>query len=457
METNRRRAGKSLAVEQKKKLVVVNLLHIYFDYGMRKTMLNVRIKRADQTMKTSSRVINFFRCVCPCLPNNRVSSRRLSVGSTSRLQFEQGNTKSLQSLENSKRLQDDSLSIKKSVNIVDGGTQAFKALEAAIASLPADLACKYEITALLGYGGNGFVAEARLISSTDNQGLRAIKFLRRDPGETDLPLEVKILRTLNHPNVCKFYENFLDDNFYYVVMERVGPENMTTAKTPSSARASITSLSQKFNSAFGSSEGKRASAQSKSNNTPNLNYKLKRPRGIDAGNLYEFLENLPARRADAHTARHLFSQIIAAYSHVVDNGYLYLDFRPENLLVDEKGTVKLIDFGMSSPPIVKQIPQREYFEVYGTVMFSAPEIVVGRGYIGQEAEVWALGVILYLIVTGMLPFKDEAEIIRGVLNYPSMIELECRDLLDKMLKNQPDARITLEKIKTHAWLCSNKN
>lgn len=98
-------------------------------------------------------------------------------------------------------------------------------------------------------------------------------------------------------------------------------------------------------------------------------------------------------------AKKIFFQVIQGIKHIHNLGVCHRDLKPQNILIDEKGNAKIIDFGFSSSG-------KSYLTTHcGTPPFMCPEIVQKRPYNGMKADVWALGVILFLMLNGKLPFK----------------------------------------------------
>jgi hypothetical protein len=122
---------------------------------------------------------------------------------------------------------------------------------------------------------------------------------------------------------------------------------------------------------------------------------LTRPRRSHEGDLYEFLAMYG--KTPLCVIRHIVLQLVTAYKTLLSAGFLYLDFRSENILIDDALHITLVDFGMSQPKIVTDA---EVFVQYGTIEASAPEIIAGNGYTGEEADVWALGLVIFLVCSG---------------------------------------------------------
>ena len=133
------------------------------------------------------------------------------------------------------------------------------------------------------------------------------------------------------------------------------------------------------------------------------------------------------------------------------------DLKLENILIDDRNNVKLIDFGFSvCTPIDSKL------KVFcGTPSYMAPEIVVKKDYNGFASDIWSLGVILYLLLTGVYPFKGATErdlylkIAKGTFEIPpesTGITLEARRLIQRMLSIEPLKRPTAKEVNTSFFL-----
>ena len=145
-------------------------------------------------------------------------------------------------------------------------------------------------------------------------------------------------------------------------------------------------------------------------------------------------------------------QIISAMSYCHEKGICHRDLKPENILVDDEGNVKIIDFGFSATA-------RSKLKIFcGTPPFMSPEITKKIPYNGAAVDVWALGIMLYQLVVGKLPFRatNEPELFRIIQQgkYPANenISKNLKQILDKMLKTNPEERITATQLLEESWL-----
>ncbi|XP_038616475.1 testis-specific serine/threonine-protein kinase 5-like [Tachyglossus aculeatus] len=177
------------------------------------------------------------------------------------------------------------------------------------------------------------------------------------------------------------------------------------------------------------------------------------------GDLLEYINTTSDRRRypglEEEEARRLFRQLVSAVAHCHGSGIVHRDLKCENILLDECGFLKLTDFGFASRSARKNSLLSTFC---GSVAYTAPEILMSKKYNGEQADLWSLGVILYAMVTGKLPFKEHLQphkmlrLMRQRLTFRPSLSCECQDLIQGLLQLQPGARLGLQQVATHCWM-----
>ncbi|XP_062846326.1 aurora kinase-like [Trichomycterus rosablanca] len=160
--------------------------------------------------------------------------------------------------------------------------------------------------------------------------------------------------------------------------------------------------------------------------------------------LFEYRRNgsLPERLAQV-----IMWQVVLAARHCRDRGVLHRDIKEQNLLVSfDTLEVKLIDFGCGD--LLKSTPYRRFA---GTILYAPPEWIEEGRYHGCAATVWSLGVLLFVLVCGELPFWNEREIAAGHLIFKAGVSKACRHLIRRCLAKDPNERPSLEMMLEHNW------
>lgn len=202
-----------------------------------------------------------------------------------------------------------------------------------------------------------------------------------------VPLEVSLLTTLSHPGVVRVLDVFENASHFQMVMERHGA-------------------------------------------------------GMD---LFEFIDRAPC--LDEPLASYLFRQVVSALSYLHGLNILHRDIKDENIILDERFTIKLIDFGSAA----FMAPDRCFTTFCGTVEYCSPEVLQGNPYAGPELEMWALGVTLYTLIFGENPFFDVEETIAAVLKPPYATSKELWELMSWLLHRDPSQRCKLPEVECHPW------
>ncbi|XP_075216507.1 calcium/calmodulin-dependent protein kinase II isoform X9 [Lycorma delicatula] len=219
-----------------------------------------------------------------------------------------------------------------------------------------------------------------------------------------LEREARICRKLQHPNIVRLHDSIQEENFHYLVFDLV-----------------------------------------------------------TGGELFE---DIVAREFYSEAdASHCIQQILESVNHCHQNGVVHRDLKPENLLLASKAkgaAVKLADFGLA---IEVQGEQQAWFGFAGTPGYLSPEVLKKESY-GKPVDIWACGVILYILLVGYPPFWDEdqhrlyAQIKAGAYDYPSpewdTVTPDAKNLINQMLTVNPSKRITAAEALKHPWICQRE-
>lgn len=157
-------------------------------------------------------------------------------------------------------------------------------------------------------------------------------------------------------------------------------------------------------------------------------------------------------------AKGIFKQIAHGVQHCHQQSILHRDIKLDNILLDKNMVVKICDFGVSR--FVKK--GQMINEQCGTPAYIAPEIIQDKGYEGSYADLWSMGVLLYAMITGTVPFRANTlddlhyAIIDGTYSCPNYLSEEAKDLISRFLKVNPYARIDINEVDKHPWFNPNR-
>ncbi|XP_067127369.1 MAP/microtubule affinity-regulating kinase 3 isoform X3 [Centruroides vittatus] len=170
------------------------------------------------------------------------------------------------------------------------------------------------------------------------------------------------------------------------------------------------------------------------------------------GEVFDYL--VAHGRMKEKEARAKFRQIVSAVQYCHQKRIIHRDLKAENLLLDGEMNIKIADFGFSN----EFVPGQKLDTFCGSPPYAAPELFQGKKYDGPEVDVWSLGVILYTLVSGSLPFdganlKELRErVLRGKYRIPFYMSTDCENLLKKFLVLNPAKRASLETIMKDKWM-----
>jgi serine/threonine protein kinase len=253
----------------------------------------------------------------------------------------------------------------------------------------------FDFLTVIGQGSFGKVLQVRHKGTGD---IYAMKILNKvnivDRGEVEhTRAEKNILMKVTHPFLIKLFYSFQDDQNLYLVMDF-----------------------------------------------------------INGGELFFHLQN--ERQFSNERACFYTAEICLAIAHLHSCGIIYRDLKPENLLIDSAGHIKVTDFGLSKEGIKDNARTRTFC---GTPEYLAPEVLEAREYT-KAVDWWSVGTLIFEMLTGLPPFycEDVQKMyslkMKADLTIPEFIEPEAADIIRKFLDKNPETRLTdIESIKKHVW------
>ncbi|KAF2099191.1 kinase-like protein, partial [Rhizodiscina lignyota] len=172
--------------------------------------------------------------------------------------------------------------------------------------------------------------------------------------------------------------------------------------------------------------------------------------------LYNYL--LKTGPIEVPKVQRIFTQLVGAVSYVHNKSCVHRDLKLENILLDKHENVKLVDFGFTREYEGKS----SYLQTWcGTVCYSAPEMLKGEKYAGEKVDVWSLGIILYALLCGELPFDDDDEdvtkqkILKEEPKWPEHMPPQAKELITRLISKRPLLRPSLSDVLTNPWLAEH--
>lgn len=178
---------------------------------------------------------------------------------------------------------------------------------------------------------------------------------------------------------------------------------------------------------------------------------------VAGGELFDYI--VARGRVKEKEARKFFRQIISGVEYCHANLVVHRDLKPENLLLDIDGNVKINDFGFSN--LIR--PGKLFNTFCGSPIYAPPEIILEKEYVGPTVDIWSMGVILYALVNGQLPWRlgkngriiDIDKLLAGQFENSASANLTkgVKDLMNRMIVADPNHRATLQEVRHHPWIC----
>jgi len=258
---------------------------------------------------------------------------------------------------------------------------------------------KYEIHRPLGEGQFGKVKEAVHVETGMRYAAKIIKktAIKTKKDADTVKKEVNLMKALNgHPNILHMFEVLEDAEKFYLILELAA-----------------------------------------------------------GGDLFDKIISMGGFTEDQ--ARVYFQQIVSGLRHCHDKGIIHRDMKPENLLLDANGALKISDFGLSNTILTSEQMLKTHC---GSEKYAAPEVMQNTDpYIGPPVDVWSIGVILYIMVAGAFPFVEAtmkcelySSFVAGTFEFPKAMSNDLVDLLTRTFAALPAQRITLAQIAEHPWV-----
>ena len=255
--------------------------------------------------------------------------------------------------------------------------------------------------------GEGTFGKVKLGQHVETKQFVAIKVLEKkkiaqmsDTSRVDR--EIRILQEVRHPNIIRLYEKREDETAIYLIMEYA-----------------------------------------------------------EGGELFDYI--VSKQRLDEKEGAFFYNQLIDGVEFLHSLKIAHRDLKPENLLLDKEcKTLKIVDFGLSNIYKDKHGRDISLYTACGSPCYAAPEMVLGKPYIGYTVDIWSSGITLYAMICGYLPF-EEAEtsllydkIVKGMYDIPSFLSIDAVKMIKGLLTVEPKKRLLFSQIKDEPWLQQGK-
>lgn len=264
----------------------------------------------------------------------------------------------------------------------------------------------YITSKTLGTGAFGQVVLAKKKHSETLYAIKSISkqsILRSQMG-SQVKKEICILKDLDHPNIVQIYEVLMSTEFLYIVMDFVS-----------------------------------------------------------GGELYSKITRT-GKLSDGECRRYV-KQLCSALSYCHAKKVCHRDIKPENILLDENDNVLLADFGFASIMKVEHLDEfetgntmegssrvmKEMSTMCGTMAYMAPEISNREKYLGDKVDIWALGVVIYVLLVGFMPFKEH-DVTKAEFSMPKDVGRDASDFVSKMLVLDATERYSARRLLEHPWI-----
>ncbi|KAK6902903.1 hypothetical protein I203_108163 [Kwoniella mangroviensis CBS 8507] len=334
---------------------------------------------------------------------------------------------------------------------------------------------RYIIRDELGSGGFGFVCSALQTGYKNQPGVEvAVKFIFKDRiQECDYamlegePVESFVLARVRHPGIIGFKELYEDNEFFYLVQELHGApwEPGHTLEVPDALHNPVPAVTPSLPMSIPTINPPQTPGSallfspvhsidwSKLNPMNPLNGDTKnggRPNMARRAS-YDLFECVEHQRFTEDQSRKIFRQIVDAVGYLHRRGIYHRDLKDENIVIDRNLSVKIIDFGSAVIEDPTQTPVL-YDHFRGTMSYASAEVLNGRHYHAGPADIWSLGIILGIILTGESPFPNTTWAQDGRIKIKRQIPGGAFDLMTRCLHTDPRRRARIEEIERHPWL-----